>query len=136
MDIQGALVTAMLADATLVSLVSTYKSVGAIFAEEPVPESADYPFIILSPTIGASNLDTTSEDGSEINVDVQSFMAEAGDSRPHEILGDRIRTVLNHATLTISGWTNVHTECQDPLPIPTDRTITGRSNSVRVILEK
>jgi len=130
-----AVVDKLLADSTLTALLSTYKTKAAIFAVDPAPEGADFPYIIVGPLVDNAPMDTKNSLGRTVRIDMRCYADNNGNSATIETISERVRTVLHRNSITISGHTWVSTDCFGP--ISADETgAYGRIVTAVVMAEK
>lgn len=136
--IQAAIVTLLLADATLTDMVGA-----RIY--DAVPESLLDPYIVVSGWSEGSN--DTLEDGdagigSEAVITIDAFTDDARASagfKKVQTIADRVKILLHGQPLTIDGWVLVVIEHEDTIVMP-DEDEAGRpkrhsSSTYRVIAE-
>lgn len=141
-DLAGPIFTALSGDGTLTGLIGTYGGDPAIFTSNKVPFDAPLPRIWSPANVATSNFDTLSTDGQDIFRDIMCYVKGAGESGVDnddallEQIADRIKTVMHHNLLTITGYNNVITIATPPIVAPTDDTIDGRVISCRFIIQE
>ena len=105
----------LIADTTLTALLTTYKTLPAIFAVDPVPEGADMPYIIVGPIVGNVSFDTKTTRGRRARIDIRCYAEPTGSSALIETISERVRTRLHRTTITISGHACLILECSGPI---------------------
>lgn len=141
MPLTKAIRDALVADATLVALLSSYDPPGAegpspaIFTD-PIPEGAQAPFVVLSGEVSQEPLldDNSNGLGSEVLYDVRCYTAQGGSRVLVKQIANRIRALLHRQPLTIAGFAWVDTRVSGPI-VGDEVDLYGRVLTARVLVD-
>lgn len=136
MNVQLALFNKLKADATLVSLLSTYSNNPAIFLAAPAPRNAVAPFIIMEGAVSDVPEDNLTDDGRNIVMDVRVYTDAKGLPTQIETIVERVYTLLHHQNISVSGWSNLLTRVENIQTGPAEPDVYARIITIRTILEK
>lgn len=102
-------------DTTLKGLLSTWKTKPAIFSDDPAPEDAAIPFVVISGPIADSADDSKTDLGRRHMRDIRCY---AADTAAVEQIAERVRVLFHRQTLTIDGHRHMMTLCSGPTTAP------------------
>ncbi len=129
----------LIADATLVSLVGAYDPPGAgaaepkVFSTDPIPEGAEFPFIVISGPVSDEPFDQKgSIGGRQVLVDIRCYTDRTGSAAAIRTLAERVRTVLHRQTVAVAGLTWIDTRIGGPI-VADEEEAYGRVLSVRLL---
>lgn len=136
MNTQLALFNKLKADATLTGYLSSYSGNPAIFLAAPVPRDASLPCLIIEGSIADTPADNLTDDGRDILTDVRVYTDAKGLPTQIEQIVERIRTLLHHQNITVTGWSNLLTRVENIQAGATEPDVYARVLSIRTILEE
>ena len=118
------------------SSISTYRTQPAIFTRNPVPEDAQFIYIVVRDSVsdepGLGETKTTT--GRVVLHDIGVFGDEDGDPEAVENLAAQIRDGIHRNPVTVSGYGNLIAACSGPIVAPTEDQVYGRIVQVRLEL--
>jgi len=129
--VSSALNDRLVADATLVALVSTYRGEAAVFTVDPPPDGATLPYIISAGEVVQTPFDTKNSRGRELWRDVRCYALKNGSAVTVEAMAERVRALLHRQPLTIAGFGVWLAECTGPIVADEDEAY-GRIVTVRM----
>ncbi len=121
-------------DATLTAMLATYGDLPAIFTTDPVPGSAELPYIVTAGEVSQSPFDTKQTRGRNAIRDVRCYAAADGSAVLIEAIAERVRALLHRQALTIDGFSWMLSDCTGPI-VADDDEVYGRIVSVGVIAQ-
>lgn len=135
MDLDQAFYDRLSGDGTLVALLSTYRTLPAVFTADPVPEDADLPYVVTAGTVGdlGGAFDTKNAGGREILKDVRCYAEDTGSASLVESIKERVRVLFHRHALAVTGFTTAIAEVVGITPVDEDG-VYGRVVSVRLSL--
>jgi hypothetical protein len=132
--------TAIVGNAGITALLSTYGGAPAVFSRQPVPGDATYPLIVIGPNSAAENEDGLN-DFRPINIKeilCYALNDTAAHSRVADDIAFRIRDLFHRQrnAITVVGWSVIDIRAQGPEMQFTDDQTTGRVVSLNIHLAK
>ncbi len=103
----------------------------AVFSGGRVPPDAGLPFVVVDvPSTDLAD-DTKTTEGREATLTVRCF---AGPHGADEVatLAERVRALLHRRPIGVAPYVGWLADADGPVPAPTDRSMVGRSVSVRI----
>ena len=133
MDISSADVAKLAAASSVTDLLTTYKSLPAIFSTWPVPLDCGLPYIITAGNISDTPWDDMDGSvGRDVTRDVWC-VASTDAGLVSETLAEAVRAALHNQSLTITGADHVLMTCIGATVAPTDPSLSGRVLTFRII---
>lgn len=131
MTLDEAVRARLLADPVLSSELARYDIESAVFFGGRVPADAGLPFVVVDvPTADLAD-DTKTTLGRDVTLTVRSYAGPNGTSKVGTI-AERTRTVLHRQPVGVDPYSGWLADADGPVPAPTDRSMVGRSVSVRL----
>jgi len=135
------LITALKGDATLTTLMGTYRTEPAWFSIFPTPGDAGRPLGVVRPQSDPSRgleFDAKDIDSRNITYSVDVFTDADGSIVDLEAIAERVKALFHRtpSALTITGYDVIDAFADGPTELPTDHTVYGRRVSVEMILTK
>lgn len=123
-DLAAPIRVALLADASITSLLPVYLGSRTVFTRRPAPTDAPYPMILVSPDISVSDADGINDlrPVAERDVSIYGENDTAAKYRDVETLARAVRTLFHrqrHA-LSVGGWSVSQIVVRGPRPAPVD----------------
>lgn len=118
-------------DATLTAMLAMYNGNPAIFTTDPAPGDATLPYIVSAGEVAQSPLDTKNSLGREALRDIRIYAPALGSAVEIEAIAERVRALFHRQILTLTGFTNIITNCDGPL-VADETDIYGRIISVSI----
>lgn len=123
-DLAPTIRTFILADTDLVSNLTTYNSQKAVFTRRPVPTDAEYPLMVISPQITASENDylTNERRTAVYDITVYGQNDTSVNYRAVEETAYKLAAKFNRLTDLVlpTGYTLIQAVGLGPIPAPTD----------------
>lgn len=138
-DLAQSFYTALSDDVTVVSYLGQFQEEPSIHTRVPVPESAEYPMIVVMPDASSTNFDALVSRRVAIEKDVIIYGEQDSDYRNVEELAYYIRDLFHRDrwTLTVAGYSVMSIEADGPTPAPTsDENHVARRVRLTVLLSK
>lgn len=126
---------ALVGDATLAGLLSTYGGLPAVFTTDPVPGDATLPYIVTAGEVSQAPFDTKLSRGRRIMRDVRCFAAASGSAETVEAIAERVRELLHRQPLVIPGFVWLIGECSGPI-VADEPDAYGRVVTVTITVEE
>lgn len=120
-------------DASLVSLLATYRDGPAIFTTDPPPEDAELPYIVTAGAITYEPFDTKTTRGRRLSRDVRCYAPDGGSVVVIEQIAERVRARLHRYNLEVTGFRVIVAVAQGPTQAD-EPDAYGRIVSVRYVL--
>lgn len=118
------------------SFISTYRTQPAVFTRNPVPEDAEFIYIVIRDSVaddpGLGETKTTT--GRVVLHDIGVFGDEDGDPEAVEDLAALIRDGIHRNPVTVSGYGNLIASASGPIVAPSEDQVYGRIVQVRLEL--
>ena len=136
-DLTLAFYDALVGDAGITALLSTYEGDASVFTQDPVPGNAGLPYILTVGEVSHEPWDTKDSLGREISRDVRCFTAATGSSLLVEDIAERVRLLFHNSTLTFrtgAALAYLFLESSGPIVAPTDENVYGRLITVSGLL--
>ena len=134
-------------DGALTAMLAVYPPASgtpAIFSAEPVPLDASLPYVCWNGPLhdAAWGGKTDRKTFREVTLDIRIYAAgvleadgSSSSAKAIDNIAERVRTLLNEVTLTVSGYTNIIAQCMaGPIQIPTDPRFQGRAITFQYVL--
>lgn len=131
--LDNAIYIRMASDATLVGLISSLKSLPAIATQEPIPAGMVPPYIAVMPALVSPN-DTKTHNGRLVVRDINCYQRALGDPSVVDAIAERIRALFHRYQLSVSGYDTMMAEAGGPTRAETDKTLYGRTITLRLTL--
>jgi len=122
-------------DATLKTLVATYKTKPAVFTIDPAPGDAVLPYIVATTVPVANPFDSKTSRGRSVWVDVRCYAAANGSSLAVEAIAERVRLLLHRAPLLIADHIWLWSECSGPISADEEKAY-ARIVTVKIVAEE
>lgn len=139
-DINRGIYERMANDATLTSLISTYRGSPAIFLVSPVPTDAEFPVIVVDEDISVTPWDTKTFQGRII---LRSFKVYTKSNTGSRVLNDeiveRLRFLFHRqaGNINISGYKVIIADAQTGGEfIPVDNRVYGSELEISLTIQK
>lgn len=122
LDLSAAFYSALSSDPSITTPLGAYLSGKSIFTRRPVPESALYPMIVVSPDITVTNEDALVSRRPMVVRDVIAYGEQDSDYRIVENLGYLIRDKFHRQkdSLTVTNYQIIDIVASGPFVAPTD----------------
>lgn len=122
LDLAANIRTALLAEATIAGLLSTWNGEAAVFTRRPVPDDAVTPFIAVSPDISVTDADGLTSERPIVVRDITVYGDQPDQYRTVEQVGYSIRRLFHHDRLSITNtdYDIVNIVATGPQIAPTD----------------
>ncbi len=133
MNLTEAIYARLSGDASLVSLLASYRGAPAIFTPDPVPDDAEMPYIASPGDVTASPYDTKTSRGRQVTRDVRCYEPAAGSVVVVEQIAERVRALLHRYRLEVDGFSVIVAVASGPTQAD-EPDAYGRIVSVRYIL--
>ena len=133
--LSGAIYDVLVADATLIGLVSSYGGQAAVFTIDPAPGDAELPYIVTAGEVSQAPADTKNSLGRELRRDVRCYAAANGSAVTVEAIAERVRALLHRQSMEITGFVWIWAECSGPI-VADEEDAYGRIVSVRMRVEE
>lgn len=125
--VQFGILDAVLALSGVASVMSTYRGAPAIFTDDEVPGSAQFPYTHIRPAMLNEPWDAKNVTlGRLVAIDVAVYQANTGDSSLVDDVAEIIRNRLHRQAVTISGYGTLIAQAAGPIQAPTDDQVYGR----------
>lgn len=127
----------LLASSTELSgLISTYKGfLPAIFTVDPVPEDAEFPYIVLTGAVVQTPYDTKTSQGRQIWVDIRCYSEASGSSITVDAIAETVRGLLHRQSLSGADFSSIWIECEGPIVADDGRSY-GRLVTAKITIEE
>lgn len=125
-DLSTHIRTLILSDSDITDNLTTLNGSKAVFTRRPVPETAEYPFIIISPQITMSESDYISHEARDVTYDIIVYGQNDTSSNYREIeqigyaLYERFRRLSRTGMTMPTGYSLTKAVGFGPFPAPTD----------------
>lgn len=123
-------------NATLTALLSTYRTLPAVFTGE-VPDDAALPYVLIDAVNDDPGpLDIKNNVGRQIVRDVKAFTNRNGSVATVESIAEEIRNTFHRkaSSISITGFTTVIAQVSGPAPLDDDQAF-GRVVTVTLVLD-
>lgn len=107
--------------------LSIYRGKPAIFTRSPVPDDADFPFIVIRDSIADNPNDTKTTTGRDTLNDIQIYGDDTGDPDLVEDLATLVRDSIHRNPITVSGYGSLIASATGPVEAPTEDRVYGRT---------
>ena len=134
--ITAAIFTKMNTDGTLTALLGTRAGNPCVFTGQHIPGDAPRPFVSAMPVTDAEFAYKTNTGGREVSYDIACIADKEDGFAALETIGERVRTLFDHGSLTVTGFNTVEVTATGPTEQPTSDNLLGLRVSVSVVLEK
>lgn len=130
-----AIYDALVNDATLIAMLSTYKGQPAVFTSDPRPSDSSLPCVVTSGFVINSPNDTKTDLGRVIWRDVRCYDNPRGSDAIVENIAERIRAIFHRQIITISGYNNIISEVEGPIVMNEDNA-QGRILTIKLTIKE
>jgi hypothetical protein len=117
--------------AAITSILTTYRTVPAVVDGFSIPDDMDTPLIYYN-IVADTNNDSKNTTGREVLVDLHCITSAESDPAT---LATAVRNAFHRTAITVTGWTNIITECTGPVQGETDTNYKELIVSIRFVLE-
>ena len=135
LDLGPAIRTAILADATIVALLSTYLGEAAVFTRRPVPTGTTYPLVVISDDVSVTDRDALVSRRPVVIRDVLVYGNKPAQYRVVEQIAYLLRELFHRqkGSLTNADYDIIEVQVFGPRTAPTsDDEIIGRLVSLTI----
>ena len=129
----------LVADSTLTAMLSTFTPRGggtaapAIFTQDPVPENAALPYVVVAGPISDEPFDAKGEPlGRDALIDIRCYTARTGSVSVVTQIASRVRTLLHRQEVAVTGLAWIETILSGPIKQDEDETY-GRVLNARLM---
>lgn len=126
-------------DGTLVSMLSTYNGLPAVFTTDPAPGDAELNYIVTAGEVAQSPFDTKTSRGRNLIRDVRCYADGNGSAVVVEAMAERVRALLHRQPLTIDGYEWILSDVGGPIvadELNGGRPVYGRIISLSLIAQE
>lgn len=139
LDLGAPIRTALLADAGITALLSTWNSAAAVFTRRPTPSDATRPLIVVSEDIAVTDADGLRSDRPIVIRDILVYGDQPNHYRDVETLGYLIRDLFHRQKGSVfsSTYDIIDIRATGPRAAPTsDEEVVGRIVSLTFMMRK
>ena len=122
-------------DATLASLLATYRDRPAIFTIDPAPKDAVLPYIVAAAIPVQTPFDTKTTRGRTIWRDIRIYDDQTGSVSRIEQIAERVYQLFHRELLVVPGYAWILTECAGPISMDEDFAY-GRLVTAKITIEQ
>jgi hypothetical protein len=122
-------------DVTLTDMLATFGDEPAVFTTDPVPGSAELPYVVSTGEVSQSPFDTKQTRGRSLIRDVRCYAAADGSAVLIEAIAERVRALLHRQALTINGYSWMLSDVTGPI-VADDDEVYGRIISVNIVVQQ
>lgn len=122
LDLSAPLRTALINSPTISGLLSEWNEEPAIFTRRPVPSSAMYPFILVSPNVVYLESGPLANERATVVRDILVYGDQEDHYRIVETISNEVRELFHRTrfSISVSGYRVVLITATGPNPAPTD----------------
>lgn len=139
LDLGAPIRTALLADAGITALLSTWQEDAAVFTRRPTPTDATRPLIVISEDISITDADALKSDRPIVIRDILIYGDQPEHFRDVETLGYLVRDLFHREKESVVSTTYdiIDIRASGPRKAPTsDEEVVGRVVSLTFIMRK
>lgn len=123
----------LVGDATLVSMLATYRGAPAVFTIDPVPGDAKLPYIVTAGEVAQSPWDTKTSRGRRAFRDIRCYAEASGTTVQVEAIAERVRELFHRFQLPVSGFGVLVASAAGPV-VADEEKVYGRIVTVEFLL--